>query len=401
MFISSTALLPSTFSMYFTMAFLISWWNKNIKLSIFCVAISTLLGWPFAAVVSLPFLYDTLWKQKKVKYFLIWSFIVAALIGLPLILVDSYFYGKLVFAPLNIITYNIFSSHGPNLYGIESKYFYVINLFLNFNIVWCLAIMYPFLVILGMILLDSKQRVVVRNNFWKISSVYLWMLVFFIQPHKEERFLFPVYPLITLCGSLFITTVQSVSSSRNVKIPDFFIYALKAGFFLLCLARISALYRNYHAPMNIAIELNPSSLDQNVCIGKEWHRFPGSFFAADNNRIRFIPSHFTGILPAYFNETSEGTKMVHQYFNDQNRANDYMLFGLDRCDYLIDFDNGKDFNSTETEPNFTRNGKEWKVEKSVSFLDAPSSHTLFRAFHVPFFGDKFVVFRDYNLLKRI
>jgi len=35
----------------------------------------------------------------------------------PIILVDSYFYGRLVVAPMNIVLYNIFSNHGPDLYG--------------------------------------------------------------------------------------------------------------------------------------------------------------------------------------------------------------------------------------------------------------------------------------------
>lgn len=30
---------------------------------------------------------------------------------------DSYYYGKLVVAPLNIVLYNVFTSHGPDLYG--------------------------------------------------------------------------------------------------------------------------------------------------------------------------------------------------------------------------------------------------------------------------------------------
>ena len=36
---------------------------------------------------------------------------------MPLVVVDSYYYGKLVVAPLNIVLYNVFTSHGPDLYG--------------------------------------------------------------------------------------------------------------------------------------------------------------------------------------------------------------------------------------------------------------------------------------------
>ena len=37
----------------------------------------------------------------------------------------------------------------------------------------------------------------------------------------------------------------------------------------------------------------------NVCVGKEWHRYPSSFFLPDNNwNLRFIKSEFSGLLPA-------------------------------------------------------------------------------------------------------
>lgn len=40
-------------------------------------------------------------------------------VKIPLTLIDSYYYGQLVIAPLNHIRYNIFSKHGPTLYGNE------------------------------------------------------------------------------------------------------------------------------------------------------------------------------------------------------------------------------------------------------------------------------------------
>jgi hypothetical protein len=39
--------------------------------------------------------------------------------------------------------------------------------------------------------------------------------------------------------------------------------------------------------------------DVNVCVGKEWHRFPSSFFLPNNNwNLKFIKSEFNGQLPA-------------------------------------------------------------------------------------------------------
>lgn len=54
--------------------------------------------------------------------------------------IDSYYYGKFVFASLNIVLYNVFSSHGPELYGTEPLSYYLYNLFLNFNVAFLLSL---------------------------------------------------------------------------------------------------------------------------------------------------------------------------------------------------------------------------------------------------------------------
>ena len=36
----------------------------------------------------------------------------------PLVIIDSIYYGKFVLAPLNILIYNVFGKGGPNLYGM-------------------------------------------------------------------------------------------------------------------------------------------------------------------------------------------------------------------------------------------------------------------------------------------
>ena len=35
----------------------------------------------------------------------------------PVMLIDTFYFGKLVIAPLNIMLYNVLSDHGPDLYG--------------------------------------------------------------------------------------------------------------------------------------------------------------------------------------------------------------------------------------------------------------------------------------------
>ena len=73
--------------------------------------------------------------------FINWSVISAIGILTPQVMVDSYFYGKPVLASLNIVMYNVFTSHGPDLYGTEPATFYLINGILNFNIVFPMALL--------------------------------------------------------------------------------------------------------------------------------------------------------------------------------------------------------------------------------------------------------------------
>lgn len=49
----------------------------------------------------------------------------------------------------------------------------------------------------------------------------------------------------------------------------------------------------------------------NVCVGAEWHRFPSSFFLpSPHYRLAFIPSGFTGLLPADFDVTLVGSALI-------------------------------------------------------------------------------------------
>lgn len=175
---------------------------------------------------------------------------------------------------------------------------------------------------------------------------------------------------------------------------------------LLGLSRVFALYRNYHAPLDLMMELNQfKNTPQynrhqlyNVCIGKDWYRYPGSFFfPAQNFRLRFLKSEFKGMLPAYFSEEENATQIIHPYFNDMNQEDERMYFDYDECDFLIDFDEGK---YTALEPNYAKRTKDWTILKSLPFLIQEKSHQVFRAFYIPFFTDNHTTYGNFNLLQR-
>lgn len=422
MFIASAALLPSSFSMYFTTAALAAWWNQRYSLAIFMIALSALLGWPFAALLGLPIVYDMLVVQKKFRTFAFWTVISGVTILIPMIVIDSSYFGKFVVAPLNLIMYNVFTSHGPNLYGTESLSYYLINGFLNFNLIWIFALVTPIMLVLCWLVVPAKSQPTLNLPYYlSLAPLYLWLAVFMLQPHKEERFLFPIYPMITLCGAISIDVVQKLFyriKKAIKKLPNGQHYLDHTTFIAVILvvlsttpslSRVVSLYKNYHAPLDLMMELSnltevqdnmeSKRIQYNFCLGKDWYRFPTSFFFPSNQfRVRFLKSEFKGILPAYFSEVENGTQISHDYFNDMNQENEYMYFNYDKCDFLLDLDIGR---YTNLEPNYASRTKEWALVKSLPFIDAQESHTLFRAFYIPFVSDYFIKMGNFNLFQRI
>ena len=93
-------------------------------------------GWPFAALLGIPIVFDMLILKKLYIDFLKWSMIFAVIILTPIVIIDSMYYGKFVVTPWNILKYNVFGGAGPNLYGTEPFSFYFYNGFVNFNFIW-------------------------------------------------------------------------------------------------------------------------------------------------------------------------------------------------------------------------------------------------------------------------
>ncbi|XP_044750721.1 alpha-1,2-mannosyltransferase ALG9 [Coccinella septempunctata] len=418
MFISSTAFLPSSFAMYMFMGACSAWWGRNYNLAVFFTALGSLLGWPFAALLGVPIAYDMLVRQKLYKDFVMWSSISATVILLPMTIIDSMYYGKLVIAPLNIVKYNVLGGAGPELYGTEPFTFYIINGFLNFNFVWILALLSPFAISAYYLFVPTKQPTTFILPYWiSLSPILLWMVVFMFQPHKEERFLFPIYPMICLCGAITLDVIQKLAfrvwTIFNTMPPGthyldktmFIMYFTIIVTSLLGISRICALYRYYHAPMDLLMEVNkypldfkvPEKTNINVCIGKDWHRFPNSFFLPNTQwDIRFIKSEFDGMLPAPYATTENATSIVHDHFNDKNLENPNVYININKCHFLLDLDLGKE---TVLEPNYGSMTNRWKIITSYSFLNSEKSNKFFRAFFIPYLSSNYIEFGNFSLLR--
>lgn len=439
MFISSTAYLPSSFAMYMTMIATSAYLQSHYRLAIGATAAGALIGWPFAAITGIHIAVDLVLRKKDFFYFLKWSLFAGFLFSVPMLMIDSYYYGKMVFAPLNIVMYNVFTQHGPDIYGTEPWTFYFINGILNFNVAFPLALVsLPICTVIQYHLRNKhaefhastgraqKNKCSTCNvnqvPFWLVMlPMYLWFLVFFTRPHKEERFLFPVYPLILFAASSALDSIQRFLAHtlpwlKNLTthytagtnwLPTVFIFAF-IGFGT---SRCVSLYQNYHAPMDVYMQLHslyrdtpplPAKQTIRLCAGKEWYRYPSSFFLpTDQWEFRFVQSEFRAQLPnLYQAPPPSGSKLIPDYMNDQNLEEPSRYVNVSSCHLLIDLDSPPG-GETENEPRYSDITNAWKSVYSEQFLDSSRSHPFFRAFYLPFLSTARNSFLEYHLLEDV
>ena len=149
----------------------------------------------------------------------------------PVIGIDSLAYGKFVIVPWNIVRYNIFggSERGPDLYGTSPWYFYVNNLVLNFNCILPLALVS--LPALGVTYIFDRKRLGVVSSASNQSSpftvlslrlapLYLWFGILSLQRHKEERFMFPAYPLLCFNAAVALYLMRGWLEVAFVKVTN-------------------------------------------------------------------------------------------------------------------------------------------------------------------------------------
>jgi len=418
-FMCSTAFLPSTTCMYLTFVAYGAWFFKNYRLAIFASALSTLLSWPFTCILAAPIALDIL-VHGRYKMFIKWSIFSAIVIVVPMVMCDSYYYGKVVFPTLNIVLYNVFTSHGPDLYGTEDWTYYLFNGIINFNFIFPAAVISLPVICLSYLLLGDKKIPAMGKRIPLILSqfgLYLWLIVFWLQPHKEERFLFPIYPLIVLSGALLLDTVQRLlhllfatfskkyKDCRNYTMSSWWLVTLVISVFaFLSTSRIVGLYQHYNGSMSIWNDvslLQETKHVSNVCVSKEWHRFPSSFFLPHSSyRLGFLQSEFRGQLPKYYSTGQNGTlstSIYNKHFNDQNMEEPTRYIDLQNCHYIVDLDDVSSI--TSRQPQYSQMPG-WSIKSQHDYLNSASSHPLFRAFYIPFLDKEYCQYNKYVLLKK-
>ncbi|SCW03948.1 LAFE_0H02586g1_1 [Lachancea fermentati] len=379
-FHASVELLPSSFgmvtflgSMAFGLRYLSTGSSTPFVLSLLCNFIGGILGWPFVLVLSVPLVLHFLFNHKfktSVNTGIV-SSIVLVIVLYAVFSIDSLFYGQFTPVAWNIVMYNVIGANensGPNIFGVEPWFYYFLNLLLNF----------PLPVLFFCLIGLSNYRL------WPIwMSLVAWMTTFLMQPHKEERFLYPVYGIITLAASVGTSMFTELIRKPRM-VQRIFHVGLCAAVIAQSLLRICALVKNYTAPLEVYSNLTDNQDSKTVCVGREWYHFPASFFLPDNHRLGFVSSGFDGLLPGDFAESDdlfESIRAIPDSMNNENKFDPGKLTDLEKCDFYVDFmlesDNEKDSLDPTSLP------ENWRPVVCKPFVDIPQSKFFGRAFLLP------------------
>ena len=415
-------------------------------------------------------------------------------IGIQIIvmMVDYIYYGTIISPTWNIFLYNtgLFSNNNNNdnssgsgsnngdddnnigmkskdeLYGVEDISYYIKNLILNWNIASIVGVLaLPFFMIVSIVrrfdsLRKRKGKHIIDNNndddddnnndderknmeliILLLLPMILWICVVFSRPHKEERFLFPIYPMIAVGTALVIdkildmmyfghlskltlkgiTTTTRTRTRTTVSVSRAKILCgtfLLIPFVLFSISRSMVLSDGYTAPLKLYKHLYDHILTEQkyndsyssgnkdklslVCVGGEWYRFPSSYHLPGNFRLAFLKSSFGGQLPQQFTElgSKEESLLIQSgKFNDMNQEEMDRYVNINECSYVIGLvDHDKDANSDLLQY-FSNDDRKWTEIASYKFLDAEKTSTLHRVLYLPF--KRKAVYQDYVLFKSI
>jgi len=450
MFHAAISYLPSSFAIYTVLMAAASFmdWTLGIQTAkgLFWLSVGAVLGWPFVGALAIPYLAEeaVMWHFTEdlegLSARLFQAACGAFVVLLMTALVDYYFYHKVVIYSFQLVWYNVFggSGKGPNIFGTEPWHYYIRNLLINFNLWFVLACaVAPLVLFQRNVMGEASSRLPFFRTMITISPFYLWLAIFTLQPHKEERFMYPVYPFLALNAALAFHIIiniidaaipSSSTPSKNdnhVRIvgsakpttpswlssisPTTVLRVLKpasiAAFLLLTttinLSRSLGLATAYSAPLSIYTSLPPvnsssstsTSLSSQpaLCLGKEWYRFPSSYHLPPSYRPAFIPSDFHGLLPGAFSEAENfgffpGAWLVPSGMNDENREDLGKLTREEHCDWLVESWFAGEVGSEKQPDRMSGSGVEagkWDKVRCERFLDQGKTGVLGRLFWMP------------------
>ena len=389
------------------------------RFRLFCVIAVTAtlaVGWPFGVAVFVSMGIHVLTLTPRPVLLLLETLLYSVVLQCAIMAYDATQYGQFpLSATYNIFRYNA-QSGGDELYGVEPASYYGKNLLLNWNYIAPLGLSFlPLSFVLRMLGRPFPTSLIVVLA----GTIYPWLSLVVPRPHKEERFLFPIYPALCIAAvvvteglwrvlsALFLilwpskqkTTTPSSSNTHKSASPFPYWTLLLVPAILLSVSRSVALSKYYTAPLHLYRAIPASTTtSKTVCVGGEWYRFPSSYHLPEKTSLGFLPSSFKGQLPKPF-EAKVGSRGGTN-FNDQNKQELDRYVSTRDCDYLIELrGQSDDTGNAESLPSL-QNDDEWKELLSVPFLDASSTPTLHRTLYIPYLHEKASQYQSYTLWER-
>mmetsp|Transcript_2307 Transcript_2307/g.2988 ORF Transcript_2307/g.2988 Transcript_2307/m.2988 type:complete len:324 (-) Transcript_2307:83-1054(-) len=312
--------------------------------------------------------------------------------------VDWVYYGRWISPTWNIFVYNT-TQGGDELYGVEPISYYVKNMLLNFNFVAVLgALGVPTLLCSGYPL---------KNYLTLIGPMILWLAVVVPRPHKEERFLYPIYPFLCASAALTLDAIVNagmrvggmvvgggvMTPTRKARLTFWLGAMVIASSAVVSSCRIAALGWYYGAPLDLYKDFydvaSASGGAGGVCTAGEWYRFPSSYFVPRDFRLEYLRSSFGGQLPAF----STNFTSTDIPFNDENREELSRYTDLDTCRYFIDL-----IEDDSDAWQYVQGNDNWKKVQSYNFLNVKGTTFVNRILYLPW-GKR--TFAKYTLFEKL
>ncbi|WCJ32258.1 Alpha-1 2-mannosyltransferase ALG9 [Euphorbia peplus] len=398
-FFASTSFLPSSFSMYAMSLSSGLFLLDKPAMAVAVAAVGVILGWPFSLLAFLPITCYSLIRRFK-RAFLAGAATSLTILVLSVV-VDYHYYGRWTSSIMNLMIYNVLGGGESHLYGTEGPLFYLRNAFNNFNFCFVLALLF-------LALFPIARRKYAPDLLIVVAPLYIWLAFMSLQPHKEERFLYPIYPLICVAASAVIESFPDLFRDKYNPHDNSWILVIAKSLrpiilgLILCAshARTFSLINGYGAPIEVYKILehhDDAGTGSKLCVGSEWHRFPSSFFVPDYiSDVHWIDDGFRGLLPFPFNATLGGTAAAPPYFNNKNKAaEDQYLRDLETCTFLVELKLDRPYPSRGSDMST------WEAIAAFHYLDRELSPPLHRSFFIPYLWQQKNVFGMYKLYKRI
>ena len=407
--------------------------NVTVLERMICIGLVATLAfaWPFCAVLWIPIgiyaMYYHYHARAKIgiQRLLQRTASQAMLIQAVASIIDCYHYRTIWTVPSwNIFWYNA-ASGSDELYGTEPMLYYVKNLLLNFTPIVIVLSCFTCMLYVPYQYYKSRSN----NNLFillfvsSIAPMLLWLMILVPRPHKEERFMFPIYPLICFTAAIgFEVMIESITTAAAVTTYGGSVMCSKrmmrcVGIVLiaiLSLGRIAALCKYYSAPISLYTHLSNNEFEslasssndldvdmvmKNVCVGGDWHRFPSSFFLPESQaQLAYVPSEFKGQLPQPFSSGGVADDPI-QPFNDENREEParYIAGGIDSCDYVIELVLQSSNASSAVIDQMHQSDKIWEIIYQADFLDSVATSAFHRVIYLPYISKvemgKYVLYR--------